>query len=182
MEIKLKETTPLEKAVAVRVRRGIELLDKVTPGWFRPINPRTLKVSNREFCVFAQAKHEFKAGIVQVAEEAIRKGVKGVRLLKDQDLARITGFTQRWDNYKLDRMARDLHGVAVDVFYYGFDVDAELRQLTPSYRSWREGGGSRREAWDALDAAWQAVVVQKKQGEERKKTPSPPRRTRRVSA
>lgn len=116
-------------------------------------------MSERSFCVFAQAKHEFKAGIIQVAEEAIKQGVKGVRLLKDQDLSKITGFSKSgYEQWDLEAMQKALRGVAVDVFYYGFDVDAELRSLATRK-------GSRREVWNELDKQWKSVVVQKKAAE-----------------
>lgn len=138
----LPSATPLEKAVAKLVTRGYQMLDAVTPGWFNPINPDTLVVSNREFCVFAQAHHNFTEGIVQVAKAAAAQG-KAIRTFPNAKQqvnlgrGRYTGFPAG----------------SVDVFYYGFEVDAELAGLAK---------GSRRAAWAAIDAAWLAVVKQKK--------------------
>lgn len=165
--------------MAERVQRGIKLLDEVTPGWFNPINPDTLKISDRESCIFAQANHDFKKGIVQVADAAVKKGVKGVRLLKGQDLQAISGV----NNYKAERVESALKGTVVDVFYYGFDVDMELKRIAET------GGGqieeetynwgnkkttttkretyARRHAWDELDRQWREVVIQKKASQAR---------------
>lgn len=142
----------------------------MTPGWWRPINPDTLAVSDREFCVFAQAKHEFKSGIIQVADAAVKQGIKGVRLLKGKDLGKITGFQEgRWDSFRLEQAEEELDGIAIDVFYYGFDVDAKLRSLTSTYDGgkgpWLGDFGSRREAWAVLDEEWHKVVVAKKQAD-----------------
>lgn len=141
MKVVLPAETPLEKEIAKRVRRGVAMLDSVTPGWFEPINPATLAVSNREFCVFAQAHHNFKDGIIQVAEKAAAEG-KAIKTMDPKDYAHKWG----WRDVKAESKV-------VDTFYYGFDVDAKLEKLA---------SGSRRKAWGIIDRAWVLVVKQKK--------------------
>lgn len=152
--LKLPSSTPLEKEVAKRARRGLRMLDRVTPEWWKPINPDTLVVSDRDFCVFAQANHNFRKGIIQVAESAALQK-KRVRTLKAGD------YIHQWDrSYRgwNGQMREHFQSVTaessvIDVFYYGFDVDAELEKLA---------GGSRRKAWGAIDAAWRAIVIARK--------------------
>lgn len=142
----------------------------MTPGWFRPINPATLAVSHRSSCVFAQANHDFTTGIVQVANKAIEMKVP-VKLLKDQELGRISGYSEdAWRKERLKKQFRD-YNIAIDVFHYGFDVDAELRShVADDYdRRYGDGLGARSAVWRELDRVWKDVVVQKKAQEAAKK-------------
>lgn len=150
--IVLKATTLWEKEVAKRIRRGIKLLDSVTPNWFAPINPETLVVSNRSSCVFAQASHDFKKGITQVAEKALAEG-KPVRVL-DNPSQRKYGWLPNSDKQTV-----------LDVFFYGFDVTWEdAFTFGFALDSWdrKSKRGSRKDAFKTIDRMWKDVVVQKK--------------------
>lgn len=164
MSIRLRTDTPLRKELAKRIRRGIKLLDTVTPGWFKPINPETLQVSHRSACVFAQANHSFKEGIVQVANRAVEMGVD-VKLLRGGELRKITGYED--DYQRFEKLAKSLSGIVIDVFHYGFDVDAELRKFVADDwdKRYHDGLGGRSHVWKELDAMWKSVVIQKKKAE-----------------
>lgn len=157
--------------VEFRGTRGVALLDAVTPGWFRKINPATLKVSDREACVFAQAGHQFEAGIVQVALDGKRMGL-AVKLM---------GTEHHYPYYR---------ATALDVFYYGFDIDETLMALAPKTVWWaaepafitsygerfperpEEWETSRKEMWAVVEQFWHDVVVEK-QTHDAKRTNSP---------
>lgn len=161
-KLKLPENTPLEKEVAARVYRGIELLDTATPGWFNKINPATLKVSNRQSCVMAQASHDFKEGITQVALAAKAKDFN-VRLMKEDfevtgegfwgELERKDGSDYKpWLQGEYRALFEKTKGNIIDVFYYGVAIDSKLISLAHGSHN----------AWKALTEAWKKVVQSKK--------------------
>lgn len=161
----IPNNSPLEKEVQRRVLRGVELLDKATPEWWKSINPSTLKISNRQMCVMAQASHSFTEGITQVAQAALGSGVP-VKLMNEDfkvdnygELRRKSGGDERpWIHDKFVEIFRRNKGAVIDVFHYGVAIDDQLRRLAHNRSTYT--------AWAALTAAWKAVVVAKKSGDQ----------------
>lgn len=144
--IALPDSTGLQREVALRVRRGLRLLDRVTPGWWKPINPKSLEISNRGMCVFAQATHSFEKGIIQIAQKAIEMKLRGVKTI-DNRKNDFAWFKER----PYEHLPKD---IIIDVYHYGFEPDQVLYDLHPRR--------SRRGSWDALTDAWTTIVIARK--------------------
>lgn len=143
----MKHPSELEQEITLRVLRGVNLLDAVQPGWWQHIDPSTLVIKDRGACVFAQATPSFIDGITSVAERATSLKI-AVQCLYGAHRKRLSGWKDPFWYLKDPRPV-------IDVFYYGFDVDPELKALAPH--------GSRKAAWKALSAEWVNVVTERQQ-------------------
>jgi len=145
----------------------VRLLDAVTPRWWDPINPKTLKISNRQACYFAQSSHEFKKGIVETAKKALSLR-KRVRLLDNQDINGTRWSRKRWPWLPATGPGKPK---VLDVFYYGFDVTwKDAGRFFPDFY----GGatrGSRKAMFGIIDRLWHDVVVQRKAQEQKPVAP-----------
>lgn len=68
-----------EKARVI-VKRGVRLLDKAKPGWFRKINLAKFDLGDEHRCVLGYVYRDFFAGLAKLVTDAKAAGVKDLRM------------------------------------------------------------------------------------------------------
>lgn len=106
-----------------RVNRGAELLDTLTPNWYKKINLKSLDLGSPDACVLGQAfKEHFSGGVVELVEKAIKEITKSplasIRLFADDD-SKITTLRAALNDINTYHDGSP----EIDANYYGFDSD-----------------------------------------------------------
>lgn len=111
-------TEAQEKAA---VRRGVALLDRFEPKWFKKINPATFGLRDSNQCALGQVYGEYFKGLQTLASKAVTKVMKahGIRL---EDV---------------------IENVTVDPEYYGFNSDGSNISFERMGQQWLRAAARR---------------------------------------
>jgi hypothetical protein len=96
-----------QRQATTRVKRGVELLDRVNPEWFKKINLKKFQLDDTSLCVLGQVYKNFHKAVSDLAK------VDGVKLEKPYTNECLCGDC---------RLDEDTLAPEIAASYYGFNV------------------------------------------------------------
>jgi hypothetical protein len=126
-----------QRQATTRVKRGVELLDRVNPDWFKKINLKTFQLDDANLCVLGQVYKDFWQAIEDLAKVP---GVKLEKFVSEDDAACDCDYCVQ---------DREYFEPDLDAIYYGFNLDTD--------------GEDTNEQFELLGQTWVRAINRKRQ-------------------